>query len=152
MKCPYCGSLDDRVMDSRMSREGLEIRRRRECNSCSMRFTTYERIEEITLMVVKKDDRRERFSMEKVRNGLLRACEKRNISMDRIEGFLHALEKDIRDSGKKELSSRVIGEKIMEWLHEMDEVAYVRFASVYREFKDINDFMSELRHLLSKNE
>ncbi|MBW1836243.1 MAG: transcriptional repressor NrdR [Deltaproteobacteria bacterium] len=150
MKCPFCGEVDNKVIDSRLSKDGSSIRRRRACVACSRRFTTYERIEEIPIMIIKKDDRREVFNREKVRSGFKRACEKRGISMNVIEDFLDELEQDLRETGEKEIPSHMIGEKIMAKLHELDDVAYVRFASVYREFKDVNDFVSELKNLLSK--
>lgn len=149
MKCPFCGEIDNKVIDSRLSKDGSVIRRRRECIVCSRRFTTYEHIEEIPIMIMKKDDRREVFSREKVRTGILKACEKRDISINVIEEFLDELERDLRETGEKEIPSHTVGEKIMVKLHEMDDVAYVRFASVYREFKDVNDFVSELKSLLS---
>jgi len=149
MKCPFCGEIENKVIDSRLSKDANEIRRRRECLLCSRRFTTYEHIEEIPIMIVKKDGRREAFNREKVRSGMQRACEKRNISMDAIEDFIDDLERDLRETGKKEIPSQKIGEFIMEALHKLDDVAYVRFASVYREFKDVNDFVSELKTLLS---
>ncbi|HAY39188.1 MAG TPA: transcriptional regulator NrdR [Desulfobacteraceae bacterium] len=151
MKCPFCGEIDNKVIDSRLSKDGAVIRRRRECILCSRRFTTYEHIEEIPVMIVKKDGRREIFSREKVRSGLQKACQKRNISMNVIEEFLDELERDLRETGEKEISSNKIGEKVMAKLHEIDDVAYVRFASVYREFKDVNDFVSELKNLLSNH-
>jgi len=149
MKCPFCGEIDNKVIDSRLSKDGSVIRRRRECIVCSRRFTTYEHIEEIPIMIIKKDDRREVFNREKVRTGILKACEKRDISINVIEEFLDELERDLREIGEKEIPSHSVGEKIMAKLHEMDAVAYVRFASVYREFKDVNDFVSELKSLLS---
>ena len=151
MKCPFCGEIDNKVIDSRLSKDGAVIRRRRECIICGRRFTTYENIEEIPVMIVKKDGRREVFSREKVRSGLQKACQKRNISMNVIEEFLDELERDLRETGEKEISSNKIGEKVMAKLHEIDDVAYVRFASVYREFKDVNDFVSELKNLLSNH-
>jgi transcriptional repressor NrdR len=152
MKCPYCGEIDNKVIDSRLSKDGSVIRRRRECIDCSRRFTTYEHIEEIPIMIIKKDGRREVFNREKVRTGINKACEKRNISMNVIEEFIDDLERDLREIGEKELPASVVGEKIMAKLHELDDVAYVRFASVYREFKDVNDFVAELRSLLSNHE
>jgi transcriptional repressor NrdR len=151
MKCPFCGEIDNKVIDSRLSKDGDVIRRRRECILCSRRFTTYEHIEEIPVMIVKKDGRREVFSRDKVRSGLQKACQKRNISMNVIDEFLDELERDLRETGEKEISSNKIGEKVMAKLHEIDDVAYVRFASVYREFKDVNDFVSELKNLLSNH-
>jgi transcriptional repressor NrdR len=150
MKCPYCGEIDNKVIDSRLGKDGNVIRRRRECLDCSRRFTTYEHIEEIPIMIIKKDGRREVFSRDKIRSGIKKACEKRNISMNIIEDFIDDLERDLRETGEKEIPSTNLGEKIMHKLHEMDDVAYVRFASVYREFKDVNDFVSELKGLLSK--
>ena len=150
MKCPFCGEIDNKVIDSRLSKNASVIRRRRECLLCNRRFTTYEQIEEIPIMIVKKDDRREVFNRDKVRSGMKRACEKRNISMVVIEEFIDELERDLREIGEKEIQANIIGEKIMEKLHDLDDVAYVRFASVYREFKDVNDFVSELKSLLSK--
>ncbi len=151
MKCPFCAEVDNKVIDSRLSKDGNVIRRRRECIICGRRFTTYEHIEEIPVMIVKKDGRREVFSREKVRSGLQKACQKRDISINVIDEFLDELERDLREAGEKEISSNKIGEKIMTKLHELDDVAYVRFASVYREFKDVNDFVSELKNLLSKH-
>ena len=149
MKCPFCGEIENKVIDSRLSKDANVIRRRREGLQCNRRFTTYEHIEEIPIMIVKKDGRREVFKREKVRLGMQKACEKRNISMDVIEEFIDNLERDLRETGKKEIPSRKIGEQLMEALHKIDDVAYVRFASVYREFKDVNDFVSELKTLLS---
>jgi len=151
MKCPFCTEIDNKVIDSRLSKDGNVIRRRRECIICSRRFTTYEHIEEIPVMIVKKDGRREVFSREKLRSGLQKACQKRDISVNVIDEFLDELERDLREAGEKEISSNKIGEKVMVKLHEIDDVAYVRFASVYREFKDVNDFVSELKNLLSNH-
>ena len=151
MKCPFCGEIDNKVIDSRLSKDGNVIRRRRECIVCSRRFTTYEHIEDIPVMIIKKDGRREVFSRDKVRSGIQKACQKRDISMNVIEEFLDELERDLREIGEKEIPSHKIGEKIMAQLHAWDDVAYVRFASVYREFKDVNDFVSELKSLLSKH-
>jgi transcriptional repressor NrdR len=150
MKCPYCSEIDNKVIDSRLSKDGSVIRRRRECLQCERRFTTYEQIEEIPIMIVKKDGRREVFSREKVSSGLKKACEKRNVSVNAIEEFLDELERDLKEMGEKEISSSVLGEKVIHRLHELDDVAYVRFASVYREFKDVNDFFSELKSLLTE--
>ncbi|RZB29936.1 MAG: transcriptional repressor NrdR [Desulfobacteraceae bacterium Eth-SRB1] len=149
MKCPYCGEIDNKVIDSRPGKDGDAIRRRRECIVCGRRFTTYEHIEEMPVMIIKKDERREVFNSEKVRSGIQRACEKRNISINVIDQFIDDLERDLKETGEKEIPSSIIGEKIMAKLHEIDDVAYVRFASVYREFKDVNDFVSELKNLLS---
>jgi len=149
MKCPYCGEIDNKVMDSRLSKDATVIRRRRECIDCKRRFTTYEQIEEIPIMIIKKDGRREIFNRDKVRQGVARACEKRNISVEIIEEFLDNLERDLKEIEEKEIPASVIGEKVMARLHQLDDVAYVRFASVYREFKDVNDFFSELKTLLN---
>jgi transcriptional repressor NrdR len=149
MKCPFCRENNNKVIDSRLSRDGAAIRRRRECIACKRRFTTYEYIEEIPLMIIKKDKRRELFSRDKVRAGLKKACEKREISMNVIESFIEELERDLRESEEKEISSTVIGEKVMKKLHQLDKVAYVRFASVYRDFKDVGDFVTELKTLLT---
>jgi transcriptional repressor NrdR len=150
MKCPFCGEFDNKVIDSRVSKDGSVIRRRRECIDCNRRFTTYEHIEEIPIMIIKKDGRREVFNREKVRSGMQRACQKLDISTNIIEDFIEDLERDLRETGEKELPSRVVGEKVMAKLHTLSDIAYVRFASVYREFKDVNDFVLELKTLLSK--
>jgi transcriptional repressor NrdR len=150
MKCPFCSEIENKVIDSRLSKDASVIRRRRECIVCHRRFTTYEHIEEIPIMIIKKDGRREVFNRDKIRYGIQRACEKRNISMNLIEEFIDDLERDLRETGEKEIPSHALGEKIMNRLHELDDVAYVRFASVYREFKDVNDFVHELKSLLSK--
>ena len=149
MKCPFCSEIDNKVIDSRLSKDGNVIRRRRECIVCTRRFTTYEHIEEVPIMIIKKDGRREVFNREKVGAGIHRACEKLDISVNVIEEFLDDLEHDLKETGEKEIPSHDIGEKIMEKLHNLNDIAYVRFASVYREFKDVNDFVSELRSLLS---
>ena len=150
MKCPFCGKLDNKVIDSRLAKDGDAIRRRRECIICGRRFTTYENFEEIPIMIIKKDGRREVFSREKVYTGMKKACEKRDISINVIEEFVDELERDLKETGEKEISSRTIGEKMMTKLQELDDVAYVRFASVYREFKDVNDFVAEFKSLLSE--
>jgi transcriptional repressor NrdR len=152
MKCPYCGEIDNKVIDSRLSKDASVIRRRRECLICSRRFTTYEHIEEVPIMIIKKDGRREVFNREKVSSGIKKACQKRDISVNLIEDFIDELERDLRETGEKEIPASVVGEKIMAYLHTLDDVAYVRFASVYREFKDVNDFVSELKTLLSNQE
>lgn len=144
--------LDTKVIDSRLSREGDTIRRRRECSHCGRRFNTFESIEDVPMMIVKKDGRREPFIREKIRSGIVKACEKRNISMETIDGWIDRIERDLQESGKKEVPSSVIGERIMAILHDLDEVAYVRFASVYREFKDVNDFVEELKSVLSNKQ
>ncbi len=148
MKCPFCFTLDSKVVDSRPTDEGSVTRRRRECISCSKRFTTYEKIENLPILVVKKDGRREAFDSNKIMSGLLRACEKRPLSIHRLETAVEDIEKQVYNSLEREISSQVIGEMVMDKLRELDEVAYVRFASVYRQFKDINTFMDELNKLL----
>lgn len=147
MKCPFCDDLEDKVVDSRMAKEGQVIRRRRECLSCKRRYTTYERVEESLPMVVKKDGRREPFDRQKILSGITKACEKRPISVSTIEAVTDRIEKRIQEMGETELSSNAIGEEVMRELHNIDQVAYVRFASVYREFKDIDQFMDELKVL-----
>ena len=147
MKCPFCGNVEDKVIDSRSSREGNAIRRRRECLKCAKRFTSYERVEDIIPMVVKKDGRREPFEREKVLSGLKKACEKRPIAMETLEGIADSLEKKLIGLGVKEIQSTWVGEEVMSSLKELDKVAYVRFASVYRQFKDINELMNEVKTL-----
>jgi len=147
MKCPFCGTAQDKVIDSRTSREGDAIRRRRECLKCGKRFTSYERVEDIVPMVIKKDGRREPFNRAKLLNGLKKACEKRPISIDMLDGFVDRIEKKLIGMGVKEISSAWIGEEVMDTLRETDKVAYVRFASVYRQFKDINDLLDEVKTL-----
>ena len=148
MKCPFCSDMENKVVDSRLTKEGLEIRRRRECQSCEKRFTTYERIEEILPMVVKKDGRREPFDRVKILSGVKKACEKRPISIIQMEELVDRVERNLQESEAKEIHVDKLGEQLMEALRELDEVAYVRFASVYRSFRDINEFMSELQGLL----
>ncbi len=148
MKCPFCGHIEDRVVDSRESREGDVIRRRRECMKCERRFTSYERIDEIPYMVVKKDGRREPFDREKILSGVMKACEKRPIPTAKIEALVNSVEKYVQESRERERSTEKIGEVIMRRLKELDKVAYVRFASVYLEFKDVSEFMSELKTLV----
>lgn len=150
MNCPFCSHADTRVVDSRLGREGNNIRRRRECEKCSKRFTTYERVEEMLPLVVKKDGRREAFDRQKIVAGMQRACEKRPVSIAAIEQFVDRLEQSLQESGEKEIPSNRIGEAVMAALHEIDQVAYVRFASVYREFRDINEFMAELTEILAR--
>ena len=152
MKCPFCGAVDDRVVDSRESREGEVIRRRRECTGCGRRFTSYETIEEIPYMVVKNDGRRERFDRNKLRAGLVKACEKRPVSpveldklVDEVEGLLH-------DAEEREIPTSRVGAIVMERLRELDKVAYVRFASVYRKFEDVDEFLHELKNLIGRGE
>lgn len=150
MKCPICSHFDTRVVDSRLTKDGEIIRRRRECESCSHRFTTFEKIEETFPMVVKKDSRRENYDRDKILSGIKKACEKRPISIEAMEQLLDSVEKIIQDRGEKEIDSTFIGERVMEELRKLDQVAYVRFASVYRSFQDITEFMAELRGLLDK--
>ena len=147
MRCPFCKAIENRVIDSRLSKEQSVVRRRRECDSCGRRFTTFERVEEILPLVVKKDGSREPFDRLKVIRGLRRACEKRPVSVGVIETFVDGLEQRLQDRTEKEVSSREIGEELISFLREVDQVAYVRFASVYRSFKDIDEFMEELRGL-----
>ncbi len=148
MKCPFCNFEQSKVVDSRPSRDGRAIRRRRECLSCSERFTTYERIEEFQPIVVKKDGRRDAFDRRKVIEGIVKACEKRPVSMDDVEAFVSSLEKEIQEKGDVEVPSSFIGERVMARLRKWDDVAYVRFASVYKQFKDLNEFMAQLQELL----
>jgi transcriptional repressor NrdR len=149
MKCPYCGHLGDKVVDSRESKEGEVIRRRRECLECAKRFTSYERIDEIPYMVVKKDGSRERFERQKLIAGLLKACEKRPVSVAALEGIADQVEQRLQERPEKEISTEEIGAFVMQELRRLDKVAYVRFASVYRHFRDIGEFMTELKDLLS---
>ena len=152
MKCPFCGYVESKVIDSRPADEGEKIRRRRECVKCTKRFTTYEIIESLPIIVIKKDKSREAFNRDKLMNGLLRACEKRPVSIDALDSMIDQIEGIIQNTLDREVRSEKIGELVMEKLSEIDEVAYVRFASVYRQFKDINTFMAELNKLLTKNE
>ncbi|MBN1149899.1 transcriptional repressor NrdR [candidate division WOR-3 bacterium] len=147
MRCPFCGSEDNKVVDSRPSKEGHSVRRRRECLNCSKRFTTYEYVEKVPLMVVKKDDRREPFSREKLLEGIELACKKRPISRDQIEKIVDDIEADVYTLSKVEVPSEEIGEKVMKALKDIDEVSYVRFASVYRQFKDKEEFLKELEKM-----
>ncbi len=148
MKCPFCSHLDDKVVDSREGREGDLIRRRRECLKCRRRFTTYERIDEIPYMVVKKDGRRERFDRQKILQGLLKACEKRPVATPKLEALVEEVERFVQDSADRERSTTDIGNLMMARLKKLDKVAYVRFASVYSDFKDVKEFMNELKGLL----
>lgn len=148
MKCPYCNSLEDKVIDSRISRDGETIRRRRECLSCQKRFTTHETIEETMPAIIKKDNRREPYDRRKILEGLKKACQKRDISIDKLEEITDRIERSLLERGVKEIPSSEIGEKVMQELHQLDAVAYVRFASVYRSFKDITDFMEEVKAVL----
>lgn len=151
MKCPFCGSVDNKVIDSRLSHGDEVTRRRRECEGCERRFTTYERIELVLPMVVKKDGRRETYDRLKAMAGLRRACEKRPVSADKLDALIDKMERELVDSGDKEIDAAMIGEYVMRGLRDLDQVAYVRFASVYRSFKDIHEFMSELSQLLIAN-
>ncbi|MDD2189931.1 MAG: transcriptional regulator NrdR [Eubacteriales bacterium] len=151
MKCPFCENMDTRVIDSRPTEEGHAIRRRRECDSCSKRFTTYEKVEEMTFMVIKKDGSREAFNRKKVLNGIIKACEKRPVPIASIEKIVDEIERGLNNMMEKEVESKLIGEVIMEHLKKLDEVAYVRFASVYRQFKDVNTFVAEIEKLLGNN-
>lgn len=150
MMCPFCNHIHTKVLDSRSANESRSIRRRRECESCGRRFTTFETLEEIPLMVIKKDGSREEFSRDKVLRGLLRACEKRQVTTDQLEAIVARVENDLRSEARSEVESTKIGEFLMQQLFEVDEVSYVRFASVYRQFKDINVFIEELNGLLRK--
>jgi transcriptional repressor NrdR len=150
MLCPYCQEAESKVIDSRSSEDGAVIRRRRECAVCKRRFTTYERVEERPLLVVKKGGNREQFDRNKILNGLTRACEKRPVSSETIEKIVNAIETELRDFNDREVSSRVIGEMVMDKLRSLDEVAYVRFASVYRQFTDVNSFINAIDQLKSK--
>ncbi len=147
MKCPYCSSLEEKVVDSREGKDGLVVRRRRQCQQCMRRFTTYERIEEIHFMVVKKDGRREPFNRQKIMSGLLKAVQKRPVSVSQLEKILDEIEARLAEKEEREMTAAEIGELIMERLHEIDEVAYVRFASVYRQFRDVSQFVEEVKGL-----
>lgn len=150
MRCPFCANEDTKVLESRQVEEGTAIRRRRECDRCARRFTTFEKYEDLPLIVVKKDGRREEFSRSKIMAGIMRACEKRSIPTERIEDIVYTIEKTLRNSHDREVSSTEIGEAIMDSLLQLDEVAYIRFASVYRDFKDIQRFLKELHELIEK--
>jgi transcriptional repressor NrdR len=147
MRCPYCGHLEDRVVDSREAQDGQATRRRRECSGCARRFTTYERIEEVLPQVVKKDGRREPFDRAKIVEGVVTACQKRPVSAEQVQALVAAVERELQELGEKEIRTTVIGEAVMRRLRELDEVAYVRFASVYRAFRDVGEFMTELAGL-----
>jgi transcriptional repressor NrdR len=148
MRCPFCGHLESKVVDSRSSKEGDSIRRRRECLKCERRYTTYERIEEVAQMVIKKDGRREPFDRWKLKSGILKSTEKRPVSLDQIESLIDEVERSLFNSTEHEVSTNAIGEAVMDRLKRIDEVAYVRFASVYRQFRDLNEFMDELKTML----
>ena len=148
MKCPYCGSMEDKVIDSRTSGEGVNIRRRRECLKCAKRYTTYEYVESAPMMVIKRDGTRKKFDRERIKIGIIKACEKRPVSMDKIDQIIENVEKEIQKKADKEVKSTVIGNMVMKELYGLDEVAYVRFASVYRRFKDVSYFMEELQKFM----
>lgn len=150
MKCMYCGNLDSKVIDSRLSEDGSSIRRRRECTNCGRRYTTYETIERSPIFVIKKDGSRQAFDVNKVRYGIVKACEKRPVSMDTIDRMIAEIEKKIYNLGNNEIDSEKVGDEVMRALKEVDDVAYVRFASVYKEFKDIDTFLSEIEQILSR--
>ena len=152
MKCPYCSNPDTRVVDSRPAEDGTSIRRRRSCDSCGKRFTTYEKVETIPLIIIKKDNTREQYSRMKIENGVIRACYKRPVPAEESERMIDRIETEVFSLEEKEIPSHVIGEMVMDGLKDLDEVAYVRFASVYREFKDINTFMDELKKVLGNAE
>ncbi|SFG29098.1 transcriptional repressor NrdR [Desulfotomaculum arcticum] len=152
MRCPYCGMADSRVLDSRPTEEGNSVRRRRECSECARRFTTYERVDELPLMVVKKDSRREVFDRAKLLAGLIIACQKRPVPTSQLEGLVNEVERDLKGVTDREVLSRDIGQQVMLRLRELDEVAYVRFASVYREFRDVQEFMREIEQLVLKQD
>ncbi|HHW26601.1 MAG TPA: transcriptional repressor NrdR [Firmicutes bacterium] len=149
MKCPFCGYLDSRVLESRPTEDFSSIRRRRECPRCERRFTTYERVEEAPLVIIKKDGRREVFSREKILSGMLKACEKRSIPLETLQAAALDIERQLRETGKGEVTSKETGELVMDKLRQIDEVAYVRFASVYREFRDLDGFLNEVQRVLS---
>ena len=151
MKCPFCGEIDSKVLDSRSTENGVSIRRRRECLSCGKRFTSYEKVEEMPIMVIKKDGSRQSFNRKKVINGLLRACEKRPVSMDTIDNIVYELETAIYNSLEREITSVEIGEKVLQKLKKIDDVAFIRCASVYRDFKDIKTFSDEINKLMNSN-
>ncbi len=148
MKCPFCGKLNTRVVDSRPDKADFQVRRRRECRKCSKRFTTHEKFVQVPIIIVKKDGRREDFNREKVLNGIKKACEKRAISINLIEETVDIIERELRETNEREIPAKLVGEKIIKALKEIDDVAYVRFASVYREFKDVDDFINELKGLV----
>ena len=152
MKCPYCGNPDTRVIDSRPAEDNSSIRRRRSCDECGKRFTTYEKIETIPLIIIKKDNNREQYSRQKIENGIIRACYKRPVPTEKIQQAVNNIETKVFSLEEKEIPSSVVGELVMDELKDLDEVAYVRFASVYREFKDVNTFMDELKKILDKEE
>jgi transcriptional repressor NrdR len=149
MKCPFCGNEDDKVVDSRLSKDGDAIRRRRQCLTCEKRFTTYERIDELETLVIKKDGSREAFDRGKLRGGIMKALQKRPVSLNQLESFLDSLELCFQENNVREIAASSLGEKVIAWLKGVDEVAYVRFASVYREFRDVQEFMRELENIIA---
>ena len=149
MRCPFCGYQDSKVVDSRVSKDGEATRRRRECINCGRRFTTYERIEEVAQMVIKKDGRRESFDRWKLKSGIMKAIEKRAVSLDQVDALINDVERELFNGGEHEVSTTALGEAVMQRIKQLDEVAYVRFASVYRQFRDINEFLSEINGLRS---
>lgn len=150
MRCPFCQDFESRVVDSRSSEDGTTIRRRRECNACKRRFTTYERVEERPLLVIKKNGNAEQFNRDKIFRGIMRACEKRPVKLEEIEDVVAQIERELRDSYDREVSSMVVGEKVMDKLQALDEVAYVRFASVYRQFGDLNSFIKTIEQMKNR--
>jgi transcriptional repressor NrdR len=149
MKCPFCGHVDNKVVDSRVSKDAAVIRRRRQCLDCGQRFTTYERVEEMETFVVKKDGSREAYDRSKVKSGVMKALQKRPVSVTKVDEFLDALETNFQENNVREIPAKELGEAVINWLHEVDDVAYVRFASVYREFRDVSEFMAELEKLIA---
>ncbi len=149
MKCPFCGHVDNKVVDSRVSKDAAVIRRRRQCLDCGQRFTTYERVEELETFVIKKDGSREVYDRSKIKSGIVKALQKRAVSIAKVDEFLEGLESSFQEQNLREIPAKEIGEKVMNWLHEVDDVAYVRFASVYREFRDVSEFMHELERLIA---
>jgi transcriptional repressor NrdR len=149
MKCPFCGHVDNKVVDSRVSKDAAVIRRRRQCLDCGQRFTTYERVEEMETFVVKKDGSREAYDRAKVKSGVMKALQKRPVSVTKVDEFLDALETGFQENNVREIPAKELGEAVINWLHEVDDVAYVRFASVYREFRDVSEFMAELEKLIA---
>ncbi len=152
MKCPYCEQIENKVVDSRLTKNDTATRRRRECLACGNRFTTYERVEVTVPSLIKKDDRREAWDRDKLRVGIEKACQKRDVSSEQLDDFVDTIERKLQDSGVKEIPSYIVGEWVMEELQQLDEVAYVRFASVYRQFKDVSEFMDELKGLIAARE
>ena len=150
MRCPFCGNMDSKVVDSRVSDDGASIRRRRECTACGKRYTTYEKVESTPILVIKNNGTRQIFDINKIKNGIIKACEKRPVSMAKIDKMVSDIEKQVNNTLAQEISSKKIGEMVMEELQKIDEVAYVRYASVYRSFKDISSFMSELQKMIEK--